>query len=321
MDINAAGKTIVRQKTGFAQRIHRIWEFKVLYLFMIPGILVLLVFNYTPMVGLVTVFQSYDPLSGFLSSPWVGLDNFRQLFSTPAFSRALKNTLVISSLKLFVEFPLPIVFALLLNELRMLRFKKIVQTVTYMPNFISWVIVAGIWYKMLAPEDGIVNQIITGLGLSHTGIDFLGSKTLFYVVIILSDLWKNLGFQTIFYLAAITSVDIQLYEAAVIDGAGKFKQAVYITLPQMKSIIILMLIFAMSGLLNAGFDQMWTMGNPMVIDVADILDTAVMRYITNSSFDQLSVGAAMGFFKAGVGLILFIIANWISKVTAEESLV
>ncbi len=286
---------------------------------MLPGVICFLAFSYAPMAGIVMVFQHYDPVSGFLGSPWAGLENFARLFSAPTFLRALRNTLVISALKLAIEFPLPILFALLLNELRSRTFRRVTQTVTYLPSLISWVIVAGLWYKLLSPENGIVNQALVGLGIAREPVFFMQSTRWFYPVILFTDVWKNLGFQSIFYLAAIAGVDPELYEAAVMDGAGRIRQAVSITLPSMRTTIVLLLILDASSLVNAGFDQLWTMGNLAVREVGDILDTAVLRTLTQGSFQDLSVGAAMGLFKSVAGLALFLLANTAAKLFREES--
>jgi putative aldouronate transport system permease protein len=286
---------------------------------MVPGILCLLAFSYAPMAGLVMVFQHYDPVSGFLGSPWAGLENFARLFSAPTFLRALRNTLVISALKLAVEFPLPILFALLVNEIRWTPYRRAVQTITYLPSLISWVIVAGLWYKLLSPDNGVVNQVLVSLHIVAEPVFFMQSTRWFYPVIIFTDVWKNLGFSAVFYLAAISAIDPQLYEAAVMDGAGRIRQAWSITLPGIRTTVILLLILDASGLVNAGFDQLWTMGNLAVREVGDILDTAVLRTLTQGSFKDLSVGAAMGMFKSVVGLALFLVANSIARLAREES--
>ena len=299
--------------------MHEIYTYKVLYLFLLPGVVWLVLFQYAPMAGLITVFQHYDPLRGLFTSPWAGLSNFTALFKTPTFSRALKNTLFISALKIVIEFPLPIIFALLLNELRVLKFKKVVQTMTYLPNFVSWVIAAGIWYALLDRNTGVVNNILMKLGL-HQPIYFMGSYFWFYFVLILSDVWKNVGFSSILYLSSIASVDQELYQAATVDGAGRFKQAIHITLPHMKMLIAIQFAFAVSNILNAGLDQLYTMSNVMVINISDIIDTAVLRYLVGADFGNLSVGAALGFFKGAIGLVLFIIVSKVYKKVSGESL-
>jgi putative aldouronate transport system permease protein len=299
----------------------RIHKYRILYLFLLPGAVLFILFSYLPMFGLTMVFQQYDPVSGFLGSKWVGLANFERLLASPVFVRAMRNTIVISLLKLAIEFPLPIIFSLLLNELRALLLKRTVQTISYLPNFVSWVIVAGLWYNMLAPESGIVNQLLVKLGVVKEGIFFMQSREWFYPVILFTDIWKNLGFQAIFYLGAIASIDPELYEAAVMDGAGRFRQAISITVPGIRNTIVLLFILSVSGLLNAGFDQMWTMGNLSVREIGDILDTAVLRTLTTGSVNDLSVGAAMGFFKASIGLVLFAVANTIASRLKQESVI
>lgn len=295
-------------------------KYRLLYLFLVPGAVVLFLFAYLPMGGLIMVFQQYDPVSGFLGSPWAGFENFRRVFSSPTFARALRNTLVISGLKLLIEFPMPIIFALMLNELRRKRFKKVVQTITYIPNFVSWVIVSGIWYSMLS-SGGVVNQVLMNLGVIDEAVLFMQQKNLFYPIIIFTDIWKTLGYSTIFYIAAMATVPAENYEAAMIDGAGKWKQAVHITLPSITGTIALLFIMQVAGILNAGFDQMWTMGNLAVREIADILDTAVLRTLTSGSINDLSTSAALGMFKSVVGLALFIITNFISKKLINESIV
>lgn len=294
-------------------------KYRLLYLFMLPGLAILLTFAYLPMAGLVMVFQQYDPVSGFLGSEWVGFENFRRVFASPVFERALRNTVVISVLKLLVGFPMPILFSLMLNELRGLHFKKTVQTIVYIPNFVSWVIVAGVWYSLLSSE-GVVNQVLMNLGMIEESILFMQRKDLFYPIIVLTDLWKTLGYNTIFYMAAIATVPVEHYEAAMIDGAGRFRQAIHITLPVLSGTIALLFIMSVGGLLNAGFDQMWTMGNLAVRELADILDTAVLRTLTSGSINDLSTGAALGMFKSIVGLVLFFITNWVSRRLIHESL-
>jgi putative aldouronate transport system permease protein len=299
----------------------RILDHTTLYIFMLPGIVLFLLFNYLPMFGVVMAFQQFDPVSGFLKSEWVGLHNFVEIFKLPAFLLAFRNTLIIATIRLVIEFPTPIIFALLLNELRVRKFKRTVQSVSYLPNFMSWVIVAGIWYQMLSPESGIVNQALLALNVIKEPIFFMQTKNLFYPVLIFTSIWKNLGFASILYMASIAGIDQEQYEAAVMDGAGRLRQMRHITLPGMKSTIVLLFILAVAGLLNAGFDQLWTMGNPAVRDISEILDTLVLRYLTRGNFKDLSLGAAMGMFKAVVGLILFFVANLVSRKLNQDSLI
>lgn len=310
----------MRKLSFSSETKHLLKKYKLLYLFLLPGTVLIILFAYLPMAGLVMAFQKYDPVSGFLGSEWIGFENFARVFSTPVFGRALRNTIVISSLKLIFCFTLPIIVSLMLNELRGLRFKKSIQTIIYIPNFVSWVIVAGIWYSMLS-ANGVVNQVLANMGLTQEPILFMESKAMFYPIIILTELWKSLGYSTIFYMAAISSISTELYEAAMIDGASRWKQIIYITLPSISGTVALLFIMQVGGLLNAGFDQLWTMGNLAVRDIADILDTAVLRTLTSGTINDLSIGAALGMFKSVVGLLLFLITNWFSKKCNQESLI
>jgi putative aldouronate transport system permease protein len=296
-------------------------HYSTLYLFMLPGLILFLLFNYLPMIGAIMSFQHFDPVSGFFKSEWVGLRNFIEIFRLQAFFRALRNTLTIAVLRIVIEFPCPIIFALLLNEIRAMKFKKTVQSISYLPNFISWVIVAGIWYQILSPSSGILNQALIVLGIIKEPVFFMQSKIWFFPIIIFTSIWKNLGFSSILYMASIAGIDQELYEAAEVDGAGRFRKMYYITLQGMKNTIVLLFILAISGLLNAGFDQFWTMGNAAVRDVSEILDTLVLRYLTQGSFKDLSLGAAAGMFKSVVGVVLFFAANLVSKKLKQESLI
>ncbi len=295
-------------------------KYKTLYLFLLPGVILFAVFAYAPMGGLIMVFQKYDPVSGFFGSEWVGFDNFVRVFSSPVFGRALRNTIVISSLKLLIGFPLPIIVSILLNELSSSLFRKNIQTAIYLPNFVSWVIVAGVWYSLLS-ENGVVNNMLMSVGLLQEPVLFMQSKELFYPIIILTDLWKGLGYSTIFYMATMSSIPTEHYEAAMIDGASRFKQVIHITLPSLKNTIVLLFILNSAGLLNAGFDQLWTMSNLAVRDIADILDTAVLRTLTTGNIGDLSIGAALGAFKSVVALGLFLLTNYISKRFKQESII
>lgn len=298
----------------------RIKKYRWLYVFLIPGVVILFLFAYMPIFGMVMAFQQYDPVSGFLGSPWVGFDNFIKVFNSPTFGRAMRNTIVISLLKLAFGFTLPIIVSLLINEIRHQRFKKITQTTIYVPNFVSWVIAAGIWYSLLG-ETGIVNDLLMKLGVTGTPILFMQSKTMFYPIIIFTDIWKSLGYNTIFYMSAFAAIQPELYEAAQIDGATRLQRALHITLPSVANTIMLLFILQIGGLLNAGFDQMWTMSNLAVREIADILDTAVLRSLTSGSISDLSTGAALGLFKSVIGFALFAITNTMAKKLDQGSLV
>lgn len=298
----------------------RIKKYKWLYVFLLPGLIILILFAYLPMAGMVMSFQKYDPVSGFLGSEWVGFDNFIRMFSTPVFGRALRNTIVISLLKLLFCFPLPIIVSLMINELRHRKFKRTLQTAIYLPNFVSWVIAAGIWYSLLG-ENGVVNNLMMQMGAVESPVLFMQDQGMFYPIIILTDLWKNLGYNTIFYIAAFSSIPLDLYEAADIDGASRFRKALNITVPSVSKTIMLLFILQVGGILNAGFDQLWTMSNLAVRDIADIIDTAVLRTLTSGSLSDLSTSAALSMFKSVIGLGLFAITNTVSKKLDQGSLV
>ena len=273
--------------------------------------LMLFVFSYLPIFGLVMVFQNFQPGFGFLRSKWVGLDNFRTVFLLPDFLPALRNTLVIAIGKIIGNIIVPIVFALMLNEVRNKAFKKTAQTITYLPYFLSWVVLAGILRNFLtqgntAADMGFLNTILKNMGIIEQPISFLGDKNIFPWTMIISDVWKNFGYNAIVYLAALTGIDPGLYEAAAIDGAGRWKQTWHITLPGIIPIITLMTVLAIGGILNAGFDQIFNLYSPSVYSTGDIIDTLVYRLgLINQ---QYSLSAAVGFFKSIVSGILIIVS-------------
>lgn len=309
---------IVKHRTG--SFLKKLFEQKVLMLFMLPAVIFFFIFSYMPIYGIIMAFQSFSPALGFFKSPFVGFANFIDIFNMPDFLGALKNTLVISSLKILICFPAPIVFALLLNEIINMKFKRVVQTISYLPYFISWVIASGLWYKLLTLDGGPVNDLLLALGILKEPMHFMGESLLFYPILIFTDIWKNVGWNAIIYLAALAGINIELYEAARVDGAGRFKQMVHISLPGMKPAILLLFILTISGLLNADFDQLYTMGNAAVRDVGEILDTLILRTLQSGGLGDLSYGAAMGLFKTVIGFGLFILANQVSKKLSGESI-
>lgn len=292
-----------------------------LILFSIPGIVCFLVFSYFPMIGgLLMAFQDFNPISGFWRSPFVGWENFRVIFRSPDMLNVLRNTVVISLLKFGFGFPLTILFALMLNEVRHLGFKRVIQTAIYMPFFISWVIAAGIWYKFLALDGGAVNEMMSRLGIIGEPVYFFGDTTFFYPILVASELWKSLGYGTIIYIAALAGVNPELYEAAVVDGAGRVRQAWHVSLPGIRPVIVLLLILGTSSLVYAGFDQVYTFDNLSVREVSEILDTYILRLLRTAGMYGYSIGSAMGVFQAAVGLLLFLIANYTAKLLKEESI-
>lgn len=271
------------------------WQY---HLMLLPGVLLVLIFSYIPLYGVIIAFQNYNPGMGF-SSPWVGLKNFQYLFSQPAFLRTIWNTFYIAFFKLIGGIVVPVVFALLLNELISNKLKRIFQTLIYIPNFLSWVIMAGVMMDLLA-KNGAFNELLTAIGFPV--INFLGSPKVFPWTMIISDIWKGFGFGTVVYLAALTSIDPGLYESALLDGATRWQQIRYITIPLLMPTIILMTVLALGSVLNAGFDQIFNLYSPIVYETGDIIDTYVYRLGIQQA--QYSVGAAIGLFKSVVSCIM-----------------
>jgi putative aldouronate transport system permease protein len=294
-------------------------QFIPIYLLMLPGILLLLIFNYIPMGGIFIAFKDVSPfegLKGMFTAPWVGFANFTKFFNSYYFWNLLGNTLSISVKKLVVTFPASIILALLLNELVHEKFKKVVQTVSYMPHFISMVILTGLMTSMLTTNGGLVNQAIIALG--GKSIFFLGDPKYFQGVLVFSSAWKDVGWNSIIYLAAITSVDVAQHEAAIIDGANRFKRALYITLPAISNIIIIMLILSIGKLMNAGFEQILLLYSPSVYQVGDIIDTYVYREgVTKLAY---SYTTAVGLFKSVISLILVGGTNKLSKKFGQDAI-
>lgn len=265
---------------------------------LVPGILAVLIFHYIPLYGLVIAFQKYNAGMGF-NSPWVGLDNFEFVFRQPNFPRTIRNTFFIAIFKIAGGIIVPVVFALLLNELRNNKAKRAFQTMIYMPHFLSWVIISGALVNILS-GDGIINQALNGLGLES--ISFLGNEKIFPWTMIISDIWKNFGWGTVIYLAALTGIDPGLYESAAIDGAKRWKQTIYITLPLLAPTVVLMTILSLGGVLNAGFDQIYNLYSASVYETGDIIDTFMYRMGIQQA--QYSIGTAVGLFKSIVSSTL-----------------
>lgn len=285
------------------------WQVQVM---IFPALLFILVFNYIPMYGVLMAFQDYNLYKGFLNSPWAGFKHFDMFFNSPDFFRVIRNTIVISALKLVINFPAPIVLALMLNEVKNMAFKRIVQTISYLPHFLSWVIVSGFTISMLSVDNGSLNILLQALGIIDKPINFLSMPENFWAIIITTNLWKEVGFVTIVYLAAIAGVDQSMYEAASIDGANKFKQIFLITLPSITPVIIIFLILSIGNLLNAGFDDLLLLGSsPMLRDVADVIDTYAYR--TGIINNRFSYAAAVGLFKAIISVGLLTGANYIAR--------
>ena len=306
---------VVQKETAELRR-RKFWaairKDKLLYFMAIPGIAYFILFHYVPMAGLYMAFIKYNIYKGFAASPWVGLANFEKLFNMYGFPEAFKNTLTISAMKILIGFPLPIIFAIALNEISNKYFKKTVQTVVCLPHFISWIVVHA--------NNGVIVDICRLFGYEGKVINLLASKQYFQGLIVVSDIWKTFGYGSILYIATITSIDQELYEAAKIDGAGKLKQIWHVTLPGLRSTIVIMLIMRVGNILNAGFDQIYAISNDMVTEVAEILDTFVYKLgITRQDFSRAT---AAGMFKSVIGLVMVLITNWIvSKIDKDSALI
>ena len=273
----------------------------------VPGMIVFGVFSYLPMIGLIIGFKQFSMSVGVLHSPWIGLANFERLFSSEDFPRAVRNTLTLSLLRLAFGFGAPITLALMLNEVRISWLRRSVQTVTALPYFFSWAVLGGILVMMLS-GDGPVNTLIRSTG--HSPVSFLGDQTWFIVVLVASGIWQSAGYGAIIYVAALAGIDPGLYEAAAIDGAGRWKQTLHVTLPGLLPTIVVLLILSLGDVLNAGFDQVYNLYNPLVYASADIVDTYVLRRLFDMDY---GLATAAGMFKSVVGLVLIIAANWLAR--------
>ncbi|MBD0380837.1 ABC transporter permease [Paenibacillus sedimenti] len=291
----------------------RVWKRlkrdKWMYLLLTPGLLYFIIFKYVPMWGIALAFKNYQPFTGFWHSEWVGLEHFRNFFQNPDFFRILRNTLLLSLYNLIFFFPAPIILALLLNEVRKAFFKRTIQTLIYIPHFISMVIVGSISYVVLTTEGGIVNELL----FQFTGqkINFLADPGWFRPIIIIQTIWKECGFGTIIFLAALAGVDVEQYEAAVVDGASRWRQMWHITLPSIRSTIIILLILRMGDVLENGFDQIYVMQNALNREVSDVFDTYV--YLMGITQGAFSYSTAVGLFKAIIGVLLVFSSNYLAK--------
>lgn len=303
-----ADKTNVQRKKKNWQKD---WQ---LHLMILPGLLFILIFKYMPLGGITIAFKEFLPGKGIWRSPWVGLENFEYMLALPDTKRVMWNTLFIAAAKILINFPVPIIISILLNEVKNHRFKRSVQTIIYLPYFISWVILAGIIQDLFAKE-GLINQFLGIFGAEP--VFFLGNKYAFLGVLIGTDVWKNFGYNTVVYLAAITGIDETLYEAAKIDGANRFQQIWNVTLPGIAPIVVLMMILNLGNVLNAGFEQIFNLYNPLVYETADIIDTFVYRISLVEA--NYSLGTAVGLLKSVVSFILIVtsykIANKYSDYT------
>ena len=292
-----------------------------LYFMLLPALIFVAVFDLTPMYGLLLAFKDYDmfaaetPFMSILASEWVGLKHFTKLFSRPEFLAALRNTMIISVAKIVLVFPVPIVFAILLSEVRSIRYQKGLQTIVYLPHFLSWAVVAGIFVSLLS-STGLVNSLLVSLGLEK--VNFLMNNKLFRGILIVSDIWKEFGWSSIIYFSAIAGLDQECYEAAQVDGANRLQQIWYITVPGLIPTIVLMLITRVGNIMDAGFNQIFAMYNPTVYETADIVGTYVYR-IGLGKMD-FSIGTAVGLFNSVIGMVLVLCSNAAAKKMTGKSI-
>lgn len=281
------------------------------------GILWMIIFNYVPMYGIIIAFKEFNIVKPISAAPWVGWSHFQEFFQDESFVNVMRNTLGISLIKLAIGFPLPIIFALFLNEVRSVLFKRSVQTISYLPHFLSWVILGGILTTWLS-DVGIVNHVLLALNVIKEPISYLAEPGYFWGIIITSDIWKELGWSAIIYLAAISSVSPEMYEAATIDGAGRFQKMWYVTLPSIKATISILFILAVSGVLNSNFDQILVLRNALNESASNVIDMFV--YQTGMQQGRYSYATAVGLFKSVIALILLLIANRVTKKINNTSL-
>ena len=313
--MNEKTKSLKKKKTGFLQMLRKDFrKNKALHLMLLPCLVLLIIYSYVPLAGLKIAFERFIPSKGlFGEQKFVELYWFKYLFEMDDFFYALRNTLVISCCKLFLTMFVSIVFAILINEMHNTAIKRTVQTIVYLPHFISWVILAGVFIDILSPSEGIVNRLITSLG--GQPIYFLGSNKWFPFTLVITDIWKEFGFGTIVYLAAITSIDPGLYESAAMDGANKFQQIIHITLPGLMGIIVLMLLLNIGSVLGGNFDQVYNLYSPQVYRSGDILDTLVYRIgLVDFNF---SLSTAVGVFKSLVSTILISLSYFLAWKIAD----
>ncbi len=300
---------ILEKKSKKNKFLNTINREKYLYLLLLPGFITLMLFYYRPMVGVLMAFQNYNINEGILGSEWIGFEHFKTFFSGRDFGPVMTNTLKISILQLLIGFPMPIILAIIFNEVRTGAFKKFTQTVSYLPHFLSWVTIASMMSTLLSPSTGLVNSIMTTLGFEP--IYFLAEKNMFVPILIISNIWKEIGWGSVVYLASLAGLDQEVAEAATIDGCTRFQKIIYINFPYLMSTVAIMLIMRTGTILNAGFDQIFNLQSPATYDVANVLDTYV--YELGIQGFQYGLSTAIGLFKSVVGIIMVLLTNAIAK--------
>ena len=298
-------------------RLKEIKKGRYLYLMFLPALLFYLIFCYVPMYGLTVAFKDYNIFKGIVGSDWIGTEHMIEVLKDELFWKATRNTVIISICKIIFSFPAPIIIALLLNEMKSLKYRRGIQTVIYLPHFLSWVIVGGIVLRFLSVDNGIINNILLSLG--HDSVSFMSKKEYFRGLIILTDIWKNSGYSSIIYMAALTSINPELYEAATIDGANRLKQIIHVTLPSIRTTIMIMFLLAVSRMMYVGFDQVFVLKNPLVVETGEIIDTYVYR--TGIEQGRFEYATFVGIFKGAIGYIMVVGVNKLSKVLYGEGII
>ena len=312
----AASLQTGKKKSGIKAAGHYIWKHRYLYLLLLPAIIYFIVFHYIPMYGVTISFKDYNFKKGILGSDWVGLENFEYMFGLNDFYRVFKNSFILRFLRLIFEFPIPIIIALLLNEVRGKRFKKVTQTALYLPHFLSWAVIGGIMVNFLSPTWGVVNNVIQQLGFEP--IFFLGEPEYFRTTVVISSIWKEAGWGTIIYLAAITGIDMEQYEAATVDGANRWQRLIHITLPNIKTTIIIMLILRMGSIMSNGFEQIFTLQNTQNLTVSEVFETYTYR--VGLLGGRFSFATTVGLFASVISMIFLLTTNFIAKKMGEETI-
>jgi putative aldouronate transport system permease protein len=294
----------------------RVWRHKLFYLFMLPGIIWFFLFSYVPLFGVQVAFRDFMFSGGFTGSPWAGWKYFQQFFSYYQSFELIRNTIVISLMKLLIGFTMPIILSILLNEVRNVKFKKTVQTLSYLPYFVSWIVVVTLMQRLLTPYGGPLNDLLGSFGMEP--IQFLNNTSWFYQIIVGSDIWKNIGWNSIIYMAAIAGIDQQLYEAAKIDGAGRLRQMWHVTLPGIRNIAVILFILSVGSLMSAGYEQLLLLNGPATAALGSVLDVHVIS--AGIGEGRLSYAAAVGLFQSVIALILIVTVNRIARKVSDVSL-
>lgn len=289
---------------------------KYLYIMLIPCIIYFIIFNYVPMYGVLIAFKDFNFKLGILGSPWIGFENFEYMFGLSDFYRVLRNSIVLSALRLVFTFPFPIILALLMNDIAIPKYQKTVQTIIYLPHFISWVVIGGILVNFLSPTNGVVNNVIKSMG--GDAIFFLGDPKYFRTLTVLTSIWKDSGWGTIIYLAAITSIPAELYEASTMDGANKLQNLWYVTLPSIKSTIVIMFILQMGRIMSNGFEQVYILQNTRNLSVSDVFETYTYR--VGMVGGRYSFATTVGLFTSVVSIIFLLASNKLANALGEEGI-